>query len=152
MGFEAPIDEDRVLAEFGTEQSAALEEAIAELASERCITAQDLIGLKLPRMQCQLELFAIFDSYVSGHDPTADAAHLAEMVLATGEAIDIPALHTETGWDLRRFNPALAIVGGHVDPGRVLAGYDGRYPIRHFALLAADRVELKRLIQRSRQT
>ncbi len=149
MGFEDPIDEEIVLAEFGSEQSAGLEEAIAELANERCITAQDLIGLKLPRMRYQLELFAIFDPHVSGYEPTADAAHLAKMVLANSESIDIPALHTETGWNLRRFNPALAIVSGHVDPGRVLPGPDGSYPIRHFALLAADRVELKRLIERS---
>jgi len=148
-GFQDPINEEMVLAEFENEKSSALEEAIAELAREGCITTRDLFGTTLPRMRYQLELFATFDPLVLGNDPSADAAHLANVILSNEAQIDIPALHAETGWGLRRFNPALAVLATHVDPGRVLGGYDQQYPIRHIALVAADRVELRRLIERS---
>lgn len=148
-GFQDSVDEEMVLAEFGSEKPDALEEAIAELASENCIAARDLINAKLPRMRRQLELFATFDPHVSGDKPAVDAAHLANMILSTDAEIDIPALHIETGWNLRRFNPALAILASHVDSGRVLGGYDNKYPVRHMVLVAADRVELRRLIKRS---
>lgn len=147
--FLDPIDEAMVLSEFGEEKRSALEDAIAELARDHCITTHGVFGTTIPRMRYDLELFATFDPHVLATDPTADAAHLAGTILSKDGALDIPSLQAETGWSLRRFNPALLIVASCVAPGRVLSGHDNLYPIRHMMPMAEDRIELRRLIERS---
>ncbi|UYN96071.1 MAG: hypothetical protein KIT25_03760 [Enhydrobacter sp.] len=147
-GFIEPIDDEIVLAEFSDLPLPELERAIAELAVDNYISAQALIGTKVPRMGYRLELFATFDPIALNQDPAADAAELARIILEVRPQVSISELHARTGWSLRRFNPALNIVASEIDEGRVLRGYDNNYVVRHFALLPVDEVALNRYVTR----
>lgn len=82
-------------------------------------------------------------------DPTADACALAAMVLeAKDSSVGVPDLHERTGWAIRRFNPALAILTAQIDERRVSQAFDGQYVTRWFSLLAEDRLALKDFVKR----
>jgi hypothetical protein len=99
-------------------------------------------------MRYRVELFATFDPLTRDTDPTLDAVALAEMALELEQSVNVAELHAKTEWDHRRFNPALSILLGHVDQGRIGGSGDGEYSARYFALIPTDRVELKRFISR----
>jgi hypothetical protein len=143
-GLPDPIDDRALVAAFADVPLPALRDAIAELGVDGYISTIDLVGGRLPRMHCELELFATFDPLTLGSDPTADAAALARRALELDGTIGIPALHDATEWSVRRFNPALAIMLSKIDDRHVSKTVDGTYPTRHFFLTAEDRVELRR--------
>jgi hypothetical protein len=91
-------------------------------------------------------LFATFDRKAIGSDPLTDAAELTKMILVGQDQIRVADLHAETGWTLRRFNPALSLVLGKIDSHSVSRELNSVYPTGFFFLLAVDRVSLKRFL------
>jgi hypothetical protein len=88
-----------------------------------------------------------FDPEVTHTDPVADAAQLASLALQGNNQISVPQLHQQSGWEKRRFNPALAVMLSYVDNQHVSQTLQPDYPTTHFFLDATDRVELKRFIK-----
>lgn len=63
-------------------------------------------------------LFEIFDSFAfEGRDVRADAAILAQHLISN-EDLNSQAFINESGWDYRRFNPALCLVCQMIGEGR----------------------------------
>lgn len=139
-----PVHEDQLREAFPDVPPNELAEAIAELDADGFVTSSHLINRGLPRFRPTPDLFVTFDPIVLKSDPVADAAELIELVLAGPDSVSVPGLHTKTGWELRRFNPALSLILDRVDERRVSQSRDNHYPSSFFALMAEDRVALKR--------
>jgi hypothetical protein len=97
------------------------------------------------------DLYATFDPFAHGNSPVADAAELTTRVLAGEDSVGVAELHAATGWPLRRFNPAIALVIAQVDSRRVSSEMGCDYPSRWSFLMAKDRVALKRFAARLQQ-
>lgn len=147
-GQNDPAPQQALEAAFAETPQRNLEDAVAELEVDGYITANRLIGRRLPRVGYRTELFATFDPLTLGNDPTLDAVELVKRCLEVEESVSVPQLHEHIGWDRRRFNPALNVVLSYIDDRRVGRGGDGRYPARHFHLQSDDRVTLKRFVAR----
>lgn len=146
-GLALPADRDQVMAAFGDVAERDLRDAVAELETDGYIKTRSLLNGP-PLMSYRAELFSTFDPLLGGADPTLDAVELARLTLELDQAIDVSALHEQTGWELRRFNPALAVMLTHIDERRVSRSGDGRYPTRHFHVVPADRIQLRRFVDR----
>lgn len=143
-GRAGPVNLEALPEDLKAVPGSELVEAIAELEAEGLVTKQTFLGGGLPRVRATLELFASFDPLVSGHDPAGDAGALAVAVLGMESGISSQALHNKTGWNLRRFNPALGIMASYIGDGRVSKIYGMEYAVEQFHVNADDRVALKR--------
>lgn len=124
----------------------SLGEAIAELDLDGYLTTLSVTNRRLPHLSLTVEFFASFDPYFSGFDPSEDAIQLAERALANDDSVSVVELHTDIGWPIRRFNPALQVLIEQIDDRRLSKTVDLTYPTRHFYLGAEDRVALRRFI------
>lgn len=125
-----------------------MEEALAELEADGFVKLHHVLGPSLPRIQTTLELFASFDLAATGHDPVRDSGKLAQMALEGEASVSAKALLEQTEWPLRRFNPALALVADQIPDGRVMKSGSTEFAVMGFHVLAADRVTLKRYLER----
>jgi hypothetical protein len=150
-GYSDFIPEDELIAAFPEASIDELGFAIAELSTDDFINTTSFIGKRLPRMTSNASLYITFDPYALKTDPAADVVILIDMVLAKRDTIGVEELHKETGWPLRRFNPAFAYLVSEIDERRVLQGGTNEYPARGFFLMDQDRVELHRFASRLRR-
>ena len=150
-GLNRGIDCAAVVAAFGPVAIRDLQDAVAELGTDGYLSTTTLSGPPLPLMRYRLELFSTFDPLTRKTDPTLDAAVLAGHALEFDGNVSVPALHEMSGWDHRRFNPALGGLISRLDERRVSQTQDAEYPTRMFFLGPAERVELKRFIERHPQ-
>ncbi len=125
-----------------------LEEALAELEADGFVKLHHVFGPSLPRIQTTLDLFASFDLAATGHDPVRDSATLTQMALDGEPSVSASALFEKAGWQHRRFNPALALVADQIPDGRVMKSGSAEFVVLGFHVLPADRVTLKRYLQR----
>lgn len=141
------VKHDAMLAEFADQES-ELADAIAELELEGLVNSHSR-GHDVPYVRATIDLFATFDKHAIGSDPYADAVELTKKILDGPDQLASAELHTATGWEIRRFNPALSLVVGRIDSKRVSAEISSDYPSRHFFLLPIDRAELKRFLKQA---
>lgn len=143
---------EEIVAAFPDATERSIEKAVAELEAEGFVTTSGGIGRRIPFVFATADLFATFDPVACGTDPYADAGELIAQILAIveggEESIDPAKLHEGLGWELRRFNPALAIIIPHVDSRRVSDEYGSEYVSRYFFLLPEDEIALERLAER----
>ena len=135
---------DDLKAAFPEIEVRELAEAIAELESDGYLSTTATMASALPYMRSTLDLFATFDPIADLGDPVADSLTLVEQVLCGNDSVNVRDLHKQTGWPIRRFNPAVGLVIARVDERRVGQESQNEYPARHFFLMAEDRVALKR--------
>lgn len=146
-GLDDPIDGGAMAPDFKDVSTQNLTDAIAELEVDGYISTRSF-GEDIPYITYRTDLFSTFDPQTRGTDPTADAAALGRLALEMGESVSVPELHDRTDWDLRRFNPALSILIGHVDDRRVSQSGDDQYATHYFFLIPADRVAIRRFAER----
>lgn len=133
------------LAEYS---KAELREAFAELQVDGYIKTLDDFNSELPDVWMNTELFSAFDPSFTEHDPQHDAAVLARMVLNADGGTNVEEFHQQTGWLLRRFNPAIAIMLEQIDEGRISGAMCAKYPTSFFTANDEDRVWLRRFAER----
>jgi hypothetical protein len=143
-GLPAPVNSDALPAAMPDVDIRQLGEAIAELELDGYLTTSGATGSSLPRICATPDIFVTFDPVAGLGDPIADSLGLTERVLAGEDSVDMPALHQQTGWPIRRFNPAAGLVVAQVDERRVRQVEQNEYPTLGFHLLAEDRVALNR--------
>jgi hypothetical protein len=150
-GYSDFIPEDELIAAFPDASVDEVAFAVAELSTDDFINTTSFIANRLPRMTSNPNLFITFDPYALKTDPAIDVVTLVDMVLAKKETAQAEELHRQTGWPLRRFNPAFAYLISQIDERRVLKGGTNEYPARGFYLVDQDRVELHRFASRLRR-
>lgn len=147
-GLPDHLDAQQIAAEFPNSTIAEIAEAVAELEADALVTVGYALGVAFSHIRTTEEFFLTVDPVVLDTDPVADAISLAELVLDGRENVQLAELHAESGLELRRFNPAIALIVAEVHEGRVShAMGEQTYPTRHFFLAAEDRVAIKRLVR-----
>lgn len=150
-GLSELVDEDPIIAAFADVDTKALNRAFAELEHDHYIKTTGYSNQIIPSVCLCVGFFETFDPLVMGTDPAKDAAALAKILAARDEdAVDSQKLHEDSGWDLRRFNPALTTLLGRLGGPKTDAGM-GDYSSDHFFLTDTDRVALDRYIRRMAQ-
>lgn len=142
-GLPGLVHEQVLTAAFPETDAERLKEAIAELELDGFVSTVQRGG-KIPSIKPTADLFASFDRHALGNDPDADARELAKVILAGRDQVQTADLHAATGWPIRRFNPAIALVLGRIDSRHVGKEINSTYPSSFFFLTAIDRVMLKR--------
>ena len=124
--------------------------ALAELETGGFIKPEGDAGQGLPvAVFREPNLYACFDPVFADHDPHADAAVLATLVLEQESPGDVGALHQASGWALRRFNPALMLLVREVGEARVSRARREEHPVGDFSLADEDRARLQKLAERA---
>lgn len=147
-GMSDMVSDTALLAEFPDNNASDLREAIAELEMDGYIAAIER-GRELPYIRPTLDLFASFDPGVVGSDPVKDAVALSKLILASKDSVNSEALQEQSGMTLRRFNPALGFIIAQIDDRHVSKESNNTYPSRYLLIDAADRVSLRRFVERS---
>lgn len=145
------IDPDALMSAFAQHSKGEIEEAIAELETDGFVEVLHVWGGEISQFQPLLELYLTFDGPAFGRDPIADAVTLAELALAHKETASADDIFPETGWDVRRFNPAFEYVATHIPENRVSRHYGTQFGVTHLYLMPEDRVQLKRMISRMKR-
>lgn len=135
-------------AAFAENPENELEEAIAELETDGFVQISRTMGDGLPHFRPTLDLYLTFDGPAFGRDPIADTVTVAELVLAGSDSVNAEDVFSQTGWDIRRFNPVFEHVASQIPDGRVSRSCDTQFSVSFFCLLPEDRVRVKRLISR----
>lgn len=150
-GFGDLISEAELIKAFPDASIDALSFAVAELSKDDYLNTTSFIGSRLPRMTTTLNLYIEFDPHAVKTDPAADVVALVDLALAKTNTAGVEELYRETGWPLRRFNPAFAYLVSQIDDRRVLKGGTNDHPARGFFLMDGDRVDLHRFASRLRR-
>ena len=143
-GIAGPIDQADLQAVIADTEVRELAKAIAKLESEGYLSTSPTITTVLSYMRATLDIFATYDPIAGLGDPVADSLTLIEQVLGGKDSVNVRDLRKQTGWPIRRFNPAAGLVIARVDERRVGQESQNEYPARHFFLMAEDRVAVKR--------
>jgi hypothetical protein len=133
---------------FKDNSVAELEEAIAELDADGFAEMSRTLGGGFPQFRPSLDLYLTFDGPAFGRDPIADTVTVAELVLAGPDSVNAETALAQTGWDVRRFNPAFEHVASQIPDGRVSRSSGTKFTVPFFHLLAEDRVRVKRFLAR----
>jgi len=139
-------DVDNLREAFKDNSDAELEEAIAELETDGFAEVSRTIDSGMPHFRPSLDLYLTFDGLVFGNDPIADTVTVAELALAGPESVNAETVFAQTGWEIRRFNPAFEHIASQIPDGRVSGSFGTKFTVSFFHLLAEDRVRLKRLV------
>jgi hypothetical protein len=142
------VDLEEFKAAFLETSENELEEAIAELQADGFVQMSRTMSGGIPHFHPTLDLYLIFDGPAFGRDPIADTVTVAEFALAGSDSVSAENILLQTGWDVRRFNPAFDHVASQIPDGRVSRAYGTQFSVSHFHLLAEDRVQIKRLVSR----
>lgn len=146
-GLPELVDEKALIDAFPSMSEDQLAAAVADLAEDGYVTLTHLISARLPRVHVTEDLFLTFDPHCLGRDPAADALALIPLVLSK-QSVSLPDLHSESGFALRRFNPAIGLLIAEVGEGRVSGSWLEGYQTPYFLIADEDRVAIKRLGRR----
>lgn len=142
------VDPEQLMEAFADHSEAIIEEAIAELETDGFVQISRSISGGIPHFRPTLDLYLTFDGPAFGRDPIADTVTIAELVLEGSENVSAEEIFSQTGWDIRRFNPAFEHVASQVPDGRVSRPYGTQFNVTSFHLLPEDKVRVKRLVSR----
>jgi hypothetical protein len=138
---------DDLLAAFSEVSKGELQEALAELEEDGFVSLSHVLGPSLPRVRVEPELFFGFDPAANGTNPEEDARYLAHLILQKDDSGHVSKLHAETGWDYRRFNPALLYILQFFDEGRYSTSIQNEYATRSLIVGPKERVRLRRFLE-----
>ena len=94
-------------------------EAVGELELSNLVSVSKAIGVPFRGIRTNFKLLEIFDPLIfEGVNPRIDASFIAKKLLGTDKTIGTKDICDETGWSVRRVNPALLIVGQYISDGR----------------------------------
>ena len=113
-GMDEFVSHEALTAAFADTEVRELAEAVAELAAEGYLRTAATMSHVLPYVRPTVDLFATFDPLANIGDPVSDSLLLIEKVLQGQDAINVGHLHEQSGWPVRRFNPAIGLVIGQI--------------------------------------
>lgn len=147
-GYEDIFDGDEIVAHLQGASEIEVIEALGELELEGMIKVSPTMASSVGRAIAYPKLYEVFDPIVlEGVSPRADAAVIAEAILATKDSVSMPDVADVNGWSIRRANPAISIIGQMIDEARKSSPYGIGYCVRVMTADAKERVLLRRLIE-----
>lgn len=142
---EPHVDLEEVAAALGAEHTAsAIEEAAEELEGFGLLSLSAHIGGAI--IKPTRRLFEELDPHVKGWNVEADARALAVLALDMGESFAAADLEQRSGFERRRFNPALSKLLTMFDPNLVSGEIQPDYPAAYAYLSGGTRARLRRFI------
>lgn len=150
-GLTDPVQYETILSATNCKDKQAMAEACHELEHLGLLKISAAIGHPILRLRPTYELFWAFDPITIDTDPTADAAHIAQMMIDDADFGNIPTLDSALQWSLRRLNPAIARLMLLVADGRTRKEIQNKYPTMGFLVNAEDRFHLKRFVEEQSQ-
>ena len=137
-----------------------LEEAATALGAEHTLSAvegaaEELEGFGLVELSRYMggailrprwTLFVALDPHVMGWDVEDDARALAVLALHMGEGLSAHDMEKRSGFERRRFNPALSKLLTMFDPGLVSQERQPDYPASYAHLSGGARARLRRFM------
>ena len=122
-------------------------EALGELELEELVVLSSCIGMQVSSLRPTHKLFEIFDPIIFPNvSPREDAATVAKELLESDRGISAHGLCEKYGWDIRRINPAMAIVGEFIDEGRKRSPMGQPYIVRSMSINPSERAILRRFV------
>jgi hypothetical protein len=142
---EPQVDLEEAATALGAEHTlSAVEEAAEELEGFGLVELNRHMGGAI--LQPRWTLFAALDPRVKGWDVEEDARALAVLVLQIGDGLSAQDLEQRSGFERRRFNPALSQVLTMFDPALVSQELQPDYPAPYAHLSGGARARLRRFI------
>lgn len=143
------VDFDGIKRQFPDAAKLAIEDALGELEYAGLLTLSGAIGHKIIHARPADNFFEVFDPVVfEDANPRADAAQAARYIISDDKTVSAESIMNHFGWNVRRFNPAIAIVCGMIGKGRrsgemhptigclyVMPDPKERAALRHFATM-----------------
>jgi len=123
-----------------------VEQAAFELHSHGLVSIDRALARDNWWLRLTQKFYEQVDHQVMGWESSTedDARALARLLLEDEAREWIPTLHAASGWERRRFNPALQAVLRHVPEERVSQEVQPDYPARSLCLIDEDRAALRR--------
>lgn len=147
-GWEDIFDGDEIVTQVSGATEIEVGEALGELELEGMIKISPTMASSVGRVIAYPRLYEVFDPVVfEGVSPRADAAVIAESILATRDTVSLPEVAEANGWSIRRANPAISIIGEMIDAGRKRSPTGIGYCIWVMTADAKERVQLRRFIE-----
>jgi hypothetical protein len=120
-----------------------LQDALGELEASGLADLTATFGYQVAFCSPTNHLFQVFDPLVYDVQPRSDAARLARIILNGDGTMNAVQICQALGWNARRINPALAILGQHVSDERQ-SKEQSPYLIPYLFTLPVDRARLRR--------
>lgn len=118
-GRRDPVDFAPLLMAFSDFSKLQIEDALGELEYAGLVTNSGDLGHKIIRARPTVKLFEVFDPVVFEEaNPRADAAQAARYIITGDQTVGAEAIMKHFGWNIRRLNPAIAIVCTMIGDGR----------------------------------
>lgn len=146
-GLRQHVEFEKVQEAFNVPATRELQEAVFELRDLGFLTTEAATSQPITLVRPQYALFWAFDPIVTRNDPVHDAAKIAREIVTTEPPTGkVAALHERTGWERRRFNPALAKVLSLFPEGRYSNEIQNTYPTTCLLPSPKETFALKRFI------
>ncbi|MBP6818662.1 MAG: hypothetical protein KBC46_05110 [Ferrovibrio sp.] len=133
--------------EFSTIQPGDLREALYELQHNGFVICTAAIVHPIARVRIDYNLYWTFDPPFTGNKPEQDAGALAKLLLENSRLSATRLLHEASGWEKRRFNPAIAYLLQYVDDDRVSREIQNNYPTSSFIMTDEERFKFKQFLR-----
>lgn len=148
-GWSDTADYEEIATQFSESTKNEILEAVGELELEGMIVVNHCLGKPFSHIRATHKLFEVFDPIVFPEaSPRADAAVIADDLLASERGVSAADLCEKYGWSVRRVNPALSIVGEFIGDGRKSRPMGQPYVIRSMFVDPKERAELRRFANR----
>lgn len=118
-------------------------ELCGELESLGLISTTGALGMEIVHIRPTITLFEVFDEIAIGSDPQHDAMTLAKF-LSENKSLSSEDYVTKSGWSVRRYNPAMAMVCQMIGEGRISKTKSREYYSGYCFTTPSERAELKR--------
>lgn len=122
----------------------AVIDAAEELALYNLVKVTHFIGGQQASARVCPALFEQFDPQIMGWTPSNDARHLATLMLEDEKLCMVAKLHAASGWERRRFNPAMQYLLRFFDAGQISRELQPDYPTNQAMLFGSTRARLRR--------
>jgi hypothetical protein len=123
----------------------AVEDAVFELNSYGVITITRAIG-KHWWLHLTQNFYEQFDHQIMEWNTIDDAVELARLMLEDENMGRIPRLYEKSGWQKRRFNPALQHLLSIFPDGHISKELQPDYPTTYVHIYEEDRASLRRFV------
>lgn len=144
--YEPDVELEAVAVALGPDHSrSSIEDAVEELALLGLVALIRHSGGAI--IQPRAPLFEQIDPHAKVWKPREDARALAALALEMGESFQSEELEAQSGFERRRFNPALSVLLDQLDPADVDGTIQPDYAAPYAYLSSGARVRLRRFIK-----